>query len=90
MATLFQIVEARPTYCQITDGIIGTSYHRLPMTYHNRWYAGKLAGRIGDVHYEACGDSSYFVVEADQPVLSRLGRPNRVAFPVDAVDECPF
>lgn len=93
----YQIVEAFPRHCSITDGIIGTGYNRLPMTYLNERYAHALAGRMHQQNYDHCGDSSFFVIEAGQPVLNRLGRENRApnmwaggAFPIDCDDDCPF
>lgn len=89
--TKFQIVETRPTYCQITDGIIGNSYHRLPMTYCTRDYAECLSGLLHQRDYDRCGDNSYFVIEAGAPVLTRFGQPNRIPVPADAsFDEVPF
>lgn len=68
----YQIVEERPTYCQITDGITGSSFHRLPMSYTSEALAQKLAARLHDEDYRDCGDNSYFVIEYGASVFKRI------------------
>lgn len=90
---MFQIIQGSPTYCQITDGIIGSHYRRLPMVYCREDYARKLAGEMGRKNYEECGDDWFYVVRAGEPALNRLGRENRVNAVVaygDNFDEIPF
>lgn len=92
---MFQIVEAFPRHCSITDGIIGTEYKRHPMTYHRLDSARAIAGLKHDADYRHHGDSSFFVIEAGAPVINRIGRPNYAPGfftpPADdAFDDCPF
>ena len=98
MAQLFQIVQGSPIHCGITDGIIGSSYRVLPMTYHNERYARALAARMGRVNYEQCGDDWFYAIPAGERALNRLGRENRLGSTertgaidaVDFLDEVPF
>ena len=88
---MYQIVEIRPTHCQITDGIIGSSAHPLPMTYRSEALAHKLAGRIAEAHYENCGDNSYVVVEAGKsPYQPRVDFSQWRSWPIDADTDFPF
>lgn len=89
---MFQIVEAMPVHCQITDGIIGTRYVRHPMTYHRGDTAHKLAGAFDRRNYENCGDSTFFVIEAGAPVINAFGRPNCIGAVsvADDFDGMPF
>lgn len=89
MAKLFQIVQGSPVHCGITDGIIGSKYRILPMTYHNEEYAHKLAAKMGQDNYEQCGDDWFYVINAGEPALTRLGRENRSAA-MFAGGEFPF
>lgn len=96
----FQIVQGSPVHCQITDGIVGSSYRVLPMTYFNERYANALAGFMGRRNWEECGDDWFYVIPAGERALNRLGRENRVTgatlagggFPITEVDsdEIPF
>ena len=85
MADLFRIVRASPIHCGITDGIIGTSYRALPMTYNVEALARKLAGRMEQAHYDACGDDAFFVTKCGEP----LHRPRPVPFET-SLDDMPF
>lgn len=99
---MFQIVQGSPVHCQITDGMIGSSYRVLPMTYHNERYARRLAAYKQAQNYDCCGDDWFYVIEAGTPALSKFGRENRVAdmdaggpFPIapafaDDFDDMPF
>lgn len=98
---MFQIVQGSPVHCQITDGIVGSSYRILPMTYHNEEYAHKLAAKMGRDNYDHCGDDWFYVINAGEKALTKFGRENRAAamfaggdfpiFPVDCDgDEIPF
>lgn len=84
---MFQIVRASPSYCQITDGIIGTNYERLPYAYCTEAYAKVRAGRLSEESYENCGDDSFYVIEAGAPVR----RPTFPRFDaVESFDDLPF
>lgn len=83
---MFQIIEALPTYCQITDAIIGTHYVRHPMTYFREDSARAIAAMRYQQNYDCCGDSSFFVVEAGASVLRPLPAPAME----DAFGEYPF
>lgn len=83
---MFQIIEDRPTYCGITDGITGSSFRRLPMTYKNEALAHKLAAVFTRRDYENCGDSLFRVVRAGDSVLNYINTPARAA----SYDEVPF
>lgn len=82
----YQIWEVQPIYCGITDGLIGSSYRPLPMTYHVEALAHCIAGRLSRAEYEALGDG-HFVVTAvgDKP----WNRPLPPAHDID-LGECPF
>jgi hypothetical protein len=85
---MYQIVMGSPVHCQITDGIIGSRYRILPMTYHRADYAHRLAGAMHDRDYRSCGDNWFYVIEAGQPALSKFGRENRATRQYDmAVEE---
>lgn len=79
MAQLFQIVQGSPRLCPIRDGIIGSDYRILPMTYHREDYAVKLAGFLGQRNYDQCGDDWFYVIRAGEKALNRMGRENRVS-----------
>ena len=88
---MFQIVQGSPVHCQITDGIIGSKYRILPMTYHVEAYAHALAGKLHRDNYEGCGDDWFYVIPAGERALNRIGRENRITGPVDvAGDDMPF
>lgn len=89
---MFQIVQGSPVHCPITDGIIGSKYRVLPMTYHVEAYAQALSGRMHHDNYEACGDDWFYVIPAGEKPLNRIGRENRIFNPVaDASgDSIPF
>lgn len=59
---MFQIVRIAPRHCPITDAMTGSTAHRLPMAYHSSDLAHKLAGRMHQADYEACGDDTFIVV----------------------------
>lgn len=82
---MYQIFEIRPTYCAITDGLIGSSAHPLPMLYRSERLARKLAGVFGQRDYDNCGDNTYVVVEYGQSPYTRR------AWPMTApADDFPF
>jgi len=77
--TNYQIVQGSPVYCPIRDGIIGSQYRILPMTYFRGDYAYALAGRMGRENYRDCGDDWFYVIRAGETALTEWGRENRAA-----------
>jgi hypothetical protein len=86
---MFQIIERFPVYCQITDGLIGSSGRRLPMAYRSQALAEKLASRLSQASYESCGDSSFSVVKYGEHSPCPRAQAVAHAAAVDAA-EMPF
>lgn len=84
---MFKIVETQPTYCGITDGIIGSTTRVLPMTYCTEAFARKIAGILSEREYEACGDGHFEARSAEDPFRLRL--PTFFG-PTLADDDFPF
>ena len=87
---MFQIVQGSPVHCQITDGIVGSGYRRLPMMYLTEGCAQAIAGRLHRDDYKNCGDDWFYVIRSDEDPLNKFGHENRVLPPADASDDCPF
>ena len=60
----YQIVNQWPVYCQITDGLIGSTSKALPMTYLTKALALKLAATMGAKRWDECGDDTFYVIDA--------------------------
>lgn len=87
---MFQIVRYHPTYCPITDALMGSTAERLPMTYFNRRLAAKLAGRMEAVAYDACSDASFRVIGVNESAYSRDFSAGAFAAVVADTGEFPF
>lgn len=88
--TTYQIVRIIPTYHYSTDALIGYSADPLPMAYFSEALANKLAGRMQDADYNACGDDSFRVVEYGASAF-HLSASNRfIPNDRDAFSDMPF
>lgn len=83
--TTYQIIRIVPNYNSFTDALIGYSAHPLPMSYVNEKLAHKLAGRLTDADYEACGDDTFAVVEYGKSVWSHRRHLSQAT-----LDDMPF
>lgn len=68
---MFQIVQISPTLCPHTDAIIGQHATRMPMAYHHRALAEKLAARHDEECFATGGDCAFRVVGVNEPAFSR-------------------
>jgi len=66
----YQIHRIAPTYCAITDGLIGSKAHPLPMSYRTLALAHKLAGKLEEDSYNNCGDDRYVVTYYGESAFS--------------------
>lgn len=86
----FQIVRLSPTYCQITDAMVGESAHPLPMSYSSVDLAVRIAARLRADEYEDGGDDMFAVVFYGTSALDRRNRADLHQPATDMFDDMPW